>query len=225
MKYNVLLADNDGTLMDFDASERVALKEAMDRQGVRLDEEREKLYSEINARLWEAFERRETTQAALRVDRFRIFLKEIKSPADAERMSEDFLAALSLRCDEIDGAFDFLREAAARVPVVMITNGISAVQRSRFARSRLTPFFREIVVSEEIGAAKPDPRFIETALARVNADPAHALILGDSLTSDIAAANASHVAGCWFNPKGKKNTTAFSPDYEIRTLKEALEWL
>lgn len=224
MKYNVLLADNDGTLMDFDASERVALKEAMDRQGVRLDEAREKLYSEINARLWEAFERRETTQAALRVDRFRIFLKEIKSPADAERMSEDFLAALSLRCDEIDGAYDFLREAAARVPVVMITNGISAVQRSRFARSRLTPFFREIVVSEEIGAAKPDPRFIETALARVNADPARALILGDSLTSDIAAANASHVAGCWFNPKGKKNTTA-SPDYEIRTLKEALEWL
>ena len=68
MKYNVLLADNDGTLMDFDASERVALKEAMDRQGVRLDEAREKLYSEINARLWEAFERRETTQAALRVD-------------------------------------------------------------------------------------------------------------------------------------------------------------
>ena len=225
MKYNVLLADNDGTLMDFDASERVALKEAMDRQGVRLDEAREKLYSEINARLWEAFERRETTQAALRVDRFRIFLKEIKSLADAERMSEDFLAALSLRCDEIDGAYDFLREAAARVPVVMITNGISAVQRSRFARSRLTPFFREIVVSEEIGAAKPDPRFIETALARVNADPARALILGDSLTSDIAAANASHVAGCWFNPKGKKNTTAFSPDYEIRTLKEALEWL
>ena len=225
MKYNVLLADNDGTLMDFDASERVALKEAMDRQGVRLDEAREKLYSEINARLWEAFERRETTQAALRVDRFRIFLKEIKSPADAERMSEDFLAALSLRCDEIDGAYDFLREAAARVPVVMITNGISAVQRSRFARSRLTPFFREIVVSEEIGAAKPDPRFIETALARVNAEPARALILGDSLTSDIAAANASHVAGCWFNPKGKKNTTAFSPDYEIRTLKEALEWL
>lgn len=225
MKYNVLLADNDGTLMDFDASERVALKEAMDRQGVRLDEAREKLYSEINARLWEAFERRETTQAALRVDRFRIFLKEIKSPADAERMSEDFLAALSLRCDEIDGAYDFLREAAARVPVVMITNGISAVQRSRFARSRLTPFFREIVVSEEIGAAKPDLRFIETALARVNADPARALILGDSLTSDIAAANASHVAGCWFNPKGKKNTTAFSPDYEIRTLKEALEWL
>ena len=225
MKYNVLLADNDGTLMDFDASERVALKEAMDRQGVRLDAEREKLYSEINARLWEAFERRETTQAALRVDRFRIFLEEIKSPADAERMSEDFLAALSLRCDEIDGAYDFLRVAAARVPVVMITNGISAVQRSRFARSRLTPFFREIVVSEEIGVAKPDPRFIETALARVNADPARALILGDSLTSDIAAANASHVAGCWFNPKGKKNTTAFSPDYEIRTLKEALEWL
>ena len=225
MKYNVLLADNDGTLMDFDASERVALKEAMDRQGVRLDEARVDFGIQLFARLWEAFERRETTQAALRVDRFRIFLKEIKSPADAERMSEDFLAALSLRCDEIDGAYDFLREAAARVPVVMITNGISAVQRSRFARSRLTPFFREIVVSEEIGAAKPDPRFIETALARVNADPARALILGDSLTSDIAAANASHVAGCWFNPKGKKNTTAFSPDYEIRTLKEALEWL
>lgn len=225
MKYDVLLADNDGTLMDFDAAERVALKLAAQAQGVRLDEAREKLYSEINASLWEAFERRETTQAALRVDRFRLFLERIGSDADAERMSEDFLAHVSQRCDEIEGAYEFLCEAAARVPVVMITNGISSVQRSRFARSRLTPLFRDIVVSEEIGMAKPDPRFIENALARVGATPECALVLGDSLTSDIAAANAAGAASCWFNPKKKKNTTAFLPDYEIRTLKEALEWL
>ena len=83
-----------------------------------------------------------------------------------------------------------------------------------------------IVVSGDEGVAKPDPRFIDRALARIDTvDKSRALILGDSLTSDIAAANASGVAGCWFNPHGKRNTTAFTPDYEIRSLKEALEWL
>ena len=133
---------------------------------------------------------------------------------------------LSRRCDEIEGAYDFVREAAARVPVLVITNGVSFVQHSRFSLSRMTPFFRAIVISGDEGVAKPDPRFIDRALARIDTvDKSRALILGDSLTSDIAAANASGVAGCWFNPHGKRNTTAFTPDYEIRSLKEALEWL
>lgn len=225
MKYDLLLVDNDGTLMDFDASEKIALRLAMQAQGVAYDDARQARYSEINRLLWEAYERRETTQEALQVDRFRLFLQALGSGADFERMAKDFMLELSRRCDEIEGAYDFVREAAARVPVVVITNGVSFVQHSRFALSRMTPFFREIVISGDEGVAKPDPRFIDRALARVHIDGSRALILGDSLTSDIAAANASGVAGCWFNPRGKRNTTAFTPDYEIRSLKEALEWL
>lgn len=225
MKYDLLLVDNDGTLMDFDASEKLALRLAMEAQGVAYDDARQARYSEINRLLWEAYERRETTQAALQVDRFRLFLEALGSDADFERMAKDFMLELSRRCDEIEGAYDFVREAAARVPVVVITNGVSFVQHSRFSLSRMTSFFRAVVVSGDEGVAKPDPQFIDCALARVKIDRSRALILGDSLTSDIAAANASGVAGCWFNPRGKRNTTAFTPDYEIRSLKEALEWL
>lgn len=226
MKYDLLLVDNDGTLMDFDASEKIALRLAMEAQGVAYDDARQARYSEINRRVWEAYERRETTQAALQVDRFRLFLEALGSDADFERMAKDFMLELSRRCDEIEGAYDFVREAAARVPVVVITNGVSFVQHSRFSLSRMTPFFRAIVISGDEGVAKPDPQFIDRALARIDTvDKSRALILGDSLTSDIAAANASGVAGCWFNPHGKRNTTAFTPDYEIRSLKEALEWL
>lgn len=224
-KYDVLLADNDGTLMDFDCSERIALASAFEKHGIELTQAREARYSEINRLLWEAFERKETTQEALRVDRFRIFLEEIGSDVNPVSLSDVFLDELSKRADEVEGAYEFLQEAVKRVPVIIVTNGIPSVQRSRFAVSRMTPLFTGVVISGEIGVAKPDPRFVEHALRLAGVSKDRALLLGDSLTSDVAAANAAGVDGCWFNPKGKKNNSPFKPDYEVRTLKEVLTWL
>ena len=225
MRYDVLLADNDGTLMDFDRSERIALRSALAAHGIVLSEAMQRRYAQINQQLWEAFERKETTQEKLRVDRFRIFLKEIGGGVDAQSLSQSFLDELSQRADEIEGAYDFLREASARVPVIIVTNGISSVQRSRFARSRLTPFFSNVVISGEIGVAKPDPAFVAYALRLAGVSRERALLLGDSLTSDMAAAEAAGVDGCWFNPRGKSNGTACRPKYEVRSLKEVLTWL
>ena len=104
MRYDVLLADNDGTLMDFDRSERIALRNALAAHGIALSEAMQRRYAQINQQLWEAFERKETTQEALRVDRFRIFLEEIGSAADAQSLSHSFLDELSQRADEIAGA-------------------------------------------------------------------------------------------------------------------------
>lgn len=225
MKYDVLLSDNDGTLMDFDHSERIALEAAMAAHGIALDDALAARYSAINLSLWEALERGETTQAALKVDRFRVFLEEIGSDASPDRLSDDFMAALSERADEMRGAYEFLREASRRVPVYVVTNGIASVQRSRFARSRLSRFFSGVVISGEIGVAKPDPRFVKRALEMAGVPEARALLLGDSLTSDIAAANASGVDGCWFNPNRRENRTAYRPRYEVRALEEVLAWL
>ena len=83
-----------------------------------------------------------------------------------------------------------------------------------------------MVISEEVGAAKPDPRMIEEALQMVRCgDKSRALMLGDSLTSDIAGAVNAGVDSCWFNPHGKENTTAIRPTYEVRSLEQVDELL
>lgn len=224
-KYSLLLADADGTLLDFEKAETNALRLAAEAMGVQLTDARAARYSEINASLWRRFERGEVSQQALRLLRFSMFLEEIGEALDAERMAEAFTDALSLQADEIAGAREFLREASARVPVVIVTNGIASVQRGRFARSPLSAFVKGFVISGEVGFAKPDPRMITRALEMGGFPANEALMLGDEPRSDIAAANAADVDSCWFNPSGCANATEHVPTYEIRSLSEALAWL
>ena len=123
-------------------------------------------------------------------------------------------------------AQEAVRRWSARVPVVVVTNGIGSVQRGRMERSPIRAYIRGLIISEEVGAAKPDPRMIEAALRAVGCtDRSRALMLGDSLTSDIAGAGAAGVDSCWFNPSGAKNGSVHRPTYEIRRYEQLDELL
>ncbi len=224
-KYTVLLADADGTLLDFHAAEGEAFRAVCAEMGIAPDDAKLAAYSRINDALWRAFERKEVTQAEIRVLRFSRFLDELGVERDVDAMAEGYVRALSLQAQEIAGARDFLREAAARVPVIIVTNGIASVQRSRFALSPLRRYVRDYVISGEAGFAKPDPRMIERALELAGVPGARALMLGDEPRSDIAAACAAGVDSCWYNPACRENDTPYKPTHEIRELGEALAWL
>lgn len=224
-KYGVLLADADGTLLDFSKAEDRALKAACEAMGIAIGQAQAEQYKAINEALWKAFERGEVTQDALRVLRFERFLQALGSDGDAAEMGEHFVRALSLQTDEIDGALAFLRAASARVPVVIVTNGIASVQRSRLSLSPLRAYTAGHVISGELGFAKPDARMIQAALDIVQAAPQDALMLGDSLTSDIAAAHNAGVDSCWFNPQGLPNPGPLAPTYTVAHLREVLQWL
>lgn len=223
--YDLLLADADDTLFDFGAAEDKALVAACGEMGLAIDGAQAAKYKEINSGLWRALERGEVTQDALRTLRFSRFLEWLGVQMDVQAMADCFVAALSLQTDEVEGAHAFLKEAASRVPVIVVTNGIASVQRSRFGLSPLSAYLSGHVISSEFGASKPDPRIILHAL-EVGGTPAErALMLGDEPRSDIAAANAAGVDSCWFNPTGRENVTGHVPTYQVRTLDEVLKWL
>lgn len=224
-KYDLLLTDADDTLFDFGAAEDKALVAACQQMGLTIDGEQAAKYKEINIELWRALEREEVTQDALRTLRFSRFFDWLGVRMDVQAMADCFVAALALQADEIDGAHAFLKEAASRVPVVVVTNGIASVQRSRFGLSPLGQYMRGHVISGEFGASKPDPRIIQHALEVGGVPADRALMLGDEPRSDIAAANAAGVDSCWFNPTGRENVTSHVPTYEVRALDEVLKWL
>ncbi len=224
MRYQYLLIDNDNTLMDFNAAEAIALQEALEFHGFPADEATCALYHRINDAQWKALERGETTQKRLKVERFELLLKELGCdtivPGD---MADFYENRLSLRAELLPGAAEFIRALHGKIKIALVSNGVSSIQRGRLAHCELTPLFDEILISEEVGAAKPDPRLLEVGLQRMGCkDRRQAVMMGDSATADIPAAVNAGVDSIYFNPKGRvcgQATVSFA------THEEALKWL
>ena len=219
-RYDVLLCDADNTLFDFNRAEELAFAMACRAMGIAPDDALLHAYSQINAALWRLFERGGIDQKTLRVRRFEHFLSHIgMERVDAAAMSEAFVGALGQQAVLIPGAAQAVRRWRAICPVVIVTNGIARVQRGRMDRSEIRDDIDGLIISEEVGAAKPDPRMVEAGMRAAGvSDPSRALMLGDSLTSDIAAAANAGVDACWFNPQGKANASGLPVRYTIDSL-------
>ena len=227
MRYDVLLADADGTLFDFHAGERAALFETLAAFAIPPGDEVAGLYSRVNQSHWKKLERGETTQQRLRVERFADFLYELGAlevvhPAvDPQAMSATFVEALSRQRVPMPGAADFLRRVSAAMPVYLVTNGIATVQRGRFEHSALRPYFTDILISEELGHFKPDPFMLLEAMRRAGvADKRRAVMLGDSVTADIAAAVNAGVDSILFTA-GEPAPQGHPATYAVKTLAQA----
>ena len=224
MKYQYLLIDNDNTLMDFNAAEAKALIDVLNTYDLPTDAATVQAYHEINDALWKALERGETTQPQLKVERFRQLLRHLnRDGIDPAVMGAAYAANLGNHADLLPGAEDFIRALHGKVRMALVSNGVSAIQRSRLAKCPLTPLFDAIVISEEVGAAKPDPKLLHVAMDLLGCtDKSQAVMIGDSLTADIPAAVNAGVDSIFFSLKGKTSDaatyTAFSYDEALRIL-------
>ena len=223
MRYEYLLIDNDNTIMDFGAAEAKALRETLAAAGLPADEETIAVYSRINDALWKALERGETTQPLLKVERFRQLLEYLEREGDPAALGAAYAANLGNYADLLPGAEEFVRAVHGKMKIARVSNGVSAIQRSRLAKCPLTPLFDAIVISEEAGVAKPDPRLLEIALEQLGCtDKAKAVMMGDSLSADIAAANNAGIDSIFFSLKG---TASDKATVTVYTHGEALRFL
>lgn len=224
MRYRYLLIDNDNTLMDFNAAEAKALVDVLHAHGLPTDDATVHTYHEINDALWKALERGETTQPLLKVERFRQLLAHLnRADVDPAALGAEYAAGLGNHADLLPGAADFLQAVHGKMKIALVSNGVSAIQRSRLAKCPLTPLFDAIVISEEVGAAKPDPKLLEVALEQLGCtDKSAAVMMGDSLSADIAAANNAGLDSIFFSLKGTNSDKAA---YTVFTHAEALQIL
>ena len=222
MPKRYLLVDNDNTLMDFNLAERRALTETLRLWGLPEDEAVVACYHRINDAQWKALERGETTQARLRRDRFQLLLEALgRTDLDAQAVCDSY--NLGTHAELLPGAVELLQALHGRMKLALVSNGVSAIQRSRLSRSPITPYFDAVIISEEVGVSKPDPRMVELALGALGCtDRAEAVFLGDSLTADIAAAKAAGIDSIWLRSGG---TGSGDPTWTVGSLDEARELL
>jgi YjjG family noncanonical pyrimidine nucleotidase len=223
MKYNWLLFDADGTLFDYEKAEFSALAATFRQFGQPFAPSYADVYKKINQRLWLAFERGGVSAERLRTRRFALLGEEIGIRLPIREFSDAYLANLAMCADLIDGAEETLSALHGRVGLLIITNGLRDVQRPRLARSPIARYFADVVISDEVGFAKPDHRIFDAAFRRMGwPEKEHVLIVGDSLTSDIKGGSDYGIDTCWFNPQRLPASPEVTIRHEIHDLAELM---
>ena len=225
-QYQYLLFDADNTLFDFTKAEYLSFRDTCSACNVCYSEELYGQYSAINDHLWKLLEKGGIKLETLKIERFRRLLLENgwqnseTTLNKALEMRDSYISNLAHQTCLIDGAEDICRKLAEHYVMYIVTNGISRIQRSRFAKSVLKPYFRDLFISEEIGAGKPSPEYYDHVLRTIGcADKKAYLTLGDSLTSDCAGAVAYGLDIVYFNPHGMPDN-GLKLTYTIQKLSE-----
>jgi len=201
--YTGFLLDADNTLFDYDAGETEALEETS--HGAIPDvpfAAVQAAYRRINAGWWKRLEEGAVTFDQLKVGRFADLLTRLGASGDPRAVSDAYLSSLSRKAYFLPHAAETVRELSRRARLCLVPNGLSAVQRGRIAASGLADCFTAVLISEEVGCAKPDPRFFNAALDSIRRAPAEALCVGDNPVADIAGARDAGIDQCWYAPAG-----------------------
>lgn len=221
MPYETILFDLDHTLYDSHESERLAYAHTCGRAGLADAGAHFTHYVTINAQMWRAVERGELDPTEVRHRRFEAFNLHVGLDADPYAMADDFVWGLGNHGALYPGAEQVLAACAARASLALVTNGLGDVQRSRLSRLGIADYFDAIVISSEVGVTKPRSDIFEIAFEQLGApSKASAVMVGDSLTSDIAGGRNFGIDTCWYNPHGSRAEPGVEPTVEIRRLDE-----
>ena len=216
-----LFLDLDDTILDFHKAERIALSKTLRDFGVEPTEEVLALYHKINLWHWEQLEKGKLTREEVLVGRFAALFRELGVSADAVRCTRSYEGNLAVGHYFLPGAEEAVANLSQKYRLFLASNGTATVQAGRLTSANLYRFFETVFVSQELGFNKPAKEFFDACFARIpDFDPKKAVMVGDSLTSDIQGGANAGLDTCWFNPNHTENPGKVIPTYEIASLEE-----
>jgi YjjG family noncanonical pyrimidine nucleotidase len=226
MKYSWLFFDADDTLFDYPKAESGALEMTFLDMGLSYLPDTLATYQVFNQQVWREFEQGKISALDLRIQRFNRLFDHLHLGVDLEAFSQRYLVNLSRESGLIDGADRLLTNLSGHYRMGLITNGLPEVQRPRLAASGIARFFEFVAISEELGVAKPDPRFFTIALDMAgHPDPRSVLVIGDSVNSDIRGGVESGLDALWYNPAAKAVDPRWPVVQDCRSLEEIFHFL
>lgn len=226
MKYEFLLFDADHTLFDFKTGEYHALKEALITLSLPSTDYHIERYSEINVKYWKMLERGEIDKTSLMLARFVEFAREFGFDPKAQALSDLYMSNLSRQAQLFDGALELIEKLSRKYRLFIITNGVKSTQDGRFGISPITKYFEKIFISEVIGAEKPSLEFFDAVMNGIEGfEKQKAIVIGDSLSSDIKGAINVGIDCIWYNPDSKEAPQGWNITYTVRCFDEILNIL
>ena len=215
-----LFLDLDDTILDFHKAERIAIGKTIREFGVEPTEEILKLYHEINKWHWEQLELGKLTRGEVLVNRFGVLFEQLGKDVDAAACARVYEKNLSIGHYFLPGAEEAVDRLSKKYRLFLASNGTAVVQKGRMTSANLYRFFEKVFVSQEIGFNKPSKEYFEGCFAQIPGfDREKAMIVGDSLSSDIKGGINAGIKTVWVNPEHKE-CGAVKPDYEIERLSQ-----
>ena len=215
----ILFLDLDDTILDFHKAERIAITKTIREFGVEPTEEVLSRYHVINKWHWEQLELGLMTRAEVLEGRFAVLFEEKGIDVDAVAVARAYEKNLSIGHYFLPGAEEAVDALSKKCRLFLASNGTASVQKGRMTSANLYRFFEEVFVSQEIGHNKPSKAYFDGCFARIpDFDPEKAMIVGDSLSSDIQGGINAGIKTCWVNPAHTAPKNGIIPDYEIEAL-------
>ena len=221
--YKFLLWDIDGTVLDFSAAEACAIRALFEKYHLGIcTDEMLRTYSQINRKYWQALERNEMTKPEILVGRFREFFQLMGLDTTvAAAFNDDYQLTLGDYPIFMEHALDVLKQEKGKYLLVAVTNGTKIAQTKKLRMTGLDEIFDVVFISEDVGIEKPNVAFFDHVFRKIGlSDKSEALIIGDSLTSDMQGGIFAGIDTCWFNPKHSQNTSGIPVTYEIDDLRK-----
>ena len=216
-----LFLDLDDTILDFHKAERIAISKTVSQFGLEPNEEVLHRYHLINKAHWEMLERGELTRAEVLTRRFGVLFAEYGLDVDVQVCAKTYERNLSIGHYFLPGAEEAVDRLSKKYRLFLASNGTAVVQKGRMTSANLYRFFEKVFVSQEIGHNKPSKAYFDACFAQIPGfDPAKAMIVGDSLTSDIAGGINAGIRTCWVNPQHLPCPDHIHPDHEIEYLSQ-----
>lgn len=227
-----VLLDIDNTLLSFDESVKESMKIGFEKFGIGSYEDGMfSIFSKINSCLWRLIETGDIDLEELESRRWNMIFDSLGFSADGILFEKYFKEFLFESAIPENGATELLEYLSGRYILCAASNGPYEQQVNRLRISGMLDYFSHMFISEEIGFSKPSERFFNVCLNRLNSNaeitvnPCEIMIIGDSLSSDIAGGINSGMKTCYFNPENKTVPSDTKIDYVISSLNEIKNFL
>lgn len=221
MSYKILLLDLDDTLLDFSANEANSLNKLFQQHGYTFSDELFQVYNSVNKQLWVDYENGNIVLDDVLNSRFSETMLRLGNVVDGIEWENMYRELLGNGCQLTEGALEVCQSLSVSHRLFVITNGITKTQIKRLKQSGLYEFFEDIFDSQSIGFQKPSKEFFDYVISNIkDFDRKEALIIGDSLNTDIKGGLLSGIDTCWINKKAQKCSAEIQSTYTVTGLVE-----
>lgn len=142
---------------------------------------------------------------------------------EIERAAAAYRSAYVRARRAVDGAAELLEALRPHGKIAIISNNVTVEQREKLRVCGFDRLLDAVVISEDVGCAKPAPDIFHIALDRLGAHAPGAVMIGDSWSADILGARTAGIRAIWYNPLGRPCPDPSVICGQIRALQPASE--
>ena len=222
MKYDWVLFDADETLFHFDAFKGMQLM--FERKGVDFTRQDFEHYQQTNKPLWVEYQNGTITADDIKHKRFIEWAEKLETTT--AELNSAFLDAMADICTLLPGAKELMEAVYGKAKLGIITNGFTELQAIRLELTGMSDYFEHVIISEQVGVAKPDSGIFQHALELMGMPcKSKILMVGDNPHSDILGGINFGIETCWLNHASEEKVAGIEPNYTVNSLHELKEIL